>query len=165
MHGSDGLAARADLVLVAAGVRPNAELATSAGIERGARGAIRVDCSMATTTPDVWAAGDCVETWHRILRGPAYLPLGTTAHKAYYPGARRIRLRVTADRQTGQLLGAQILGPWQAEVTKRIDISATALFAGISVDAISDLDLSYTPAFGSPWDAVQLAAQAWDSAP
>jgi len=58
-RGSDGLAARADPVLVAAGVRPNAELATSAGIERGAHGAIPVDRSMAKTAPNVWAAGDC----------------------------------------------------------------------------------------------------------
>ena len=84
--------------------------------------------------------------------------------KHYDPGARRIRLRVTGDRQTGRLLGAQILGPWQAEVAKRIDVYATALFAGMTVDAISDLDLSYTPPFGSPWDAVQFAAQAWETA-
>jgi hypothetical protein len=31
------------------------------------------------------------------------------------------------------------------------------------VDGLSDLDLSYTPPFGSPWDAIQLAAQAWSS--
>jgi hypothetical protein len=49
-------------------------------------------------------------------------------------------------------------------VAKRIDVYAAALFAGLSVDAISDLDLSYTPPFGSPWDAVQLAAQAWTAA-
>jgi hypothetical protein len=202
-------------VLVAAGVKPTTELAASAGADLGAHGAIRVDRRMATSVPNVWAAGDCVETWHRVLQRPTYLPLGTTAHKqgrvagenavgghrvfegsvgtqvvkvfdlaiartglrdvearqagfdpitvetetwdhkAYYPGAPRIRLRVTGDRQTGQLLGAQILGPWQAEVAKRIDVYATALFAGMSVDAVSDLDLSYTPPFGSPWDAVQ----------
>ena len=63
--------------------------------------------------------------------------------------------------RTGQLLGAQILGHWQSEVAKRVDVYAAALFAGQSVDEISDLDLSYTPPLGSPWDAVQLAAQAW----
>ncbi|MBU2719997.1 CoA-disulfide reductase, partial [Acidithiobacillus ferridurans] len=36
---------------------------------------------METGIPGIWAAGDCVETWHRILQRPAYLPLGTTAHK------------------------------------------------------------------------------------
>ena len=72
-----------------------------------------------------------------------------------------MHIRVTGDRRSGQLLGAQILGHWQAEVAKRIDVYAAALFAGLSVDAINDLDLSYTPPLGSPWDAVQLAAQAW----
>ena len=53
------------------------------------------------------------------------------------------------------------MGYWQAAIAKRIDVFATALHQGMSVDAISDLDLSYTPPPGSPWDAVQLAAQAW----
>ena len=56
------------------------------------------------------------------------------------------------------------MGHWQAAIAKRIDVFATALHQGMSVDAISDLDLSYTPPLGSPWDAVQLAAQAWAKA-
>ena len=36
---------------------------------------------METDVPDIYAAGDCVETWHRLLNQPTYLPLGTTAHK------------------------------------------------------------------------------------
>jgi hypothetical protein len=44
-------------------------------------------------------------------------------------------------------------------VAKRIDISATALFHVMTVEGLSDLDLNYTPPFGSPWDAVQMAAQ------
>lgn len=176
---------------------------------------------MRTNVPDLLAAGDCVETWHRVLRRPAYLPLGTTAHKqgrvagetvvggtrlfagsvgtqvvklfdlavartgllareareagfdpitveteswdhkAYYPGASKLRLRVTGDRPTGRLLGAQILGPLGAEVAKRIDVFAVALFHGMRVEEISDLDLSYAPPFSGPWDPVQAAAQAW----
>jgi NADPH-dependent 2,4-dienoyl-CoA reductase/sulfur reductase-like enzyme len=81
VEGSDGFITRVDLVLVVAGVRPNAELATAAGIEAGVRGAIRVDRAMRTDVDGVWAAGDCVETWHRLLERAAYLPLGTTAHK------------------------------------------------------------------------------------
>jgi hypothetical protein len=46
-------------------------------------------------------------------------------------------------------------------VAKRIDIPAGALFHHMTVDGLNDLDLSYTPPFGSPWDAIQLAAQAW----
>ena len=55
----------------------------------------------------------------------------------------------------------QLFGHKNAEIAKRIDIAATAIFHGMTVDAVSDLDLSYTPPLGSPWDAVQMAAQAW----
>ncbi len=82
-------------------------------------------------------------------------------HKAYYPGATPLTVRVTGDTATGRLLGAQILGHRTAQVAKRIDIYATALFSGLTVDEISDLDLSYTPPYSSPWDPVQTAAQSW----
>jgi NADPH-dependent 2,4-dienoyl-CoA reductase/sulfur reductase-like enzyme len=82
-------------------------------------------------------------------------------HKAYYPGAHQLHLRITGDRTSGRLLGAQLLGDQRAQVAKRIDIPATALFHHMTVDGPSELDLSYTPPFGSPWDAVQMAAQAW----
>jgi len=82
-------------------------------------------------------------------------------HKAYYPGSHRIRMRFTGDRGTGRLLGVQLFGHKHAEVAKRIDIAAAAIFHGMTVDGISDLDLSYTPPLGSPWDAVQAGAQAW----
>jgi NADPH-dependent 2,4-dienoyl-CoA reductase/sulfur reductase-like enzyme len=88
---------------------------------------------------------------------------GTEAddHKAYYPGSHRIHIRVTGDRSTGRLLGMQLFGHKHAEIAKRIDVAATAIYHAMTVDAISDLDLSYTPPLGSPWDAVQAAAQAW----
>ena len=210
----------ADLVLVVAGVRPDTDLAASAGATLGPKGAIMVDRGMRTGLPGVFAAGDCVITHHRLL-GETYLPLGTTAHKqgrvagenaiggdrefagslgtqvvkifdqaaartglrdheaaaagfdpvtvgseaddhkAYYPGSHRIRMRFTGDRETAQLLGVQLFGHRHAEIAKRIDIAATAIFHGMTADAISDLDLSYTPPLGSPWDAIQAGAQAW----
>ena len=164
---------------------------------------------MRTNLPDVFAAGDCVVTYHRLL-GVTYLPLGTTAHKqgrvagenalggnrefagslgtqvvkifemvaartglrdhearaagfdpitieleaddhkAYYPGSHRIGMRYTGERTTGRLLGVQLFGHRHAEVAKRIDIAATAIFHGMTVDAVSDLDLSYTPPLGAP---------------
>ena len=82
-------------------------------------------------------------------------------HKAYYPGSHRITMRVTGDRRTGRLLGLQLFGHKHAEIAKRIDIAATAIFNNMTVEAISDLDLSYTPPLGSPWEAVQMGAQAW----
>jgi NADPH-dependent 2,4-dienoyl-CoA reductase/sulfur reductase-like enzyme len=213
-----------EMVLIAVGVKPNTHLGVEAGIEAGAKGALRVNRRMETAIPDVYAAGDCVETWHRLLHRYTYLPLGTTAHKqgrcagenavggnrefagsmgtqvvkifdlvvartglrqdealreshsaytaettsfdhkAYYPGARQIRIRMTGDSQTGRLLGAQILGSWGAEISKRIDIFATALFHGMGVEELGDLDLSYTPPLSSPWDPVQMAAHHWTAA-
>jgi NADPH-dependent 2,4-dienoyl-CoA reductase/sulfur reductase-like enzyme len=98
--------------------------------------------------------------------GYAPLTVATTApdHKPYYPGAHDIQVRVTGDRYTGQLLGAQVLGYWQASIAKRLDVFATALLHRVTVDHLNDLDLSYTPPVGSPWDAVQVAAQEWERA-
>jgi hypothetical protein len=58
-------------------------------------------------------------------------------------------------------LGVQLFGHRHAEIAKRIDIAATAIFHNMTVDGLSDLDLSYTPPLGSPWDAIQMGAQAW----
>ena len=94
-----------------------------------------------------------------------YTPVSSTTtaddHKAYYPGAQPITIRITGDAATGRLLGAQLIGARGTETAKRLDTYATALFHAMTVDAISDLDLSYTPPLGSPWDAVQIATQAW----
>jgi NADPH-dependent 2,4-dienoyl-CoA reductase/sulfur reductase-like enzyme len=210
----------ADMVLVVVGVRPDTGLAATAGAALGVKNAIAVDRQMRTSLPDVFAAGDCVRTHHRLL-GETYLPLGTTAHKqgrvagenalgghrefagslgtqvvkifdqaaartglrdheataagfdpvtvqsqaddhkAYYPGSHPITIRVTGDRRTGQLLGLQLFGHRHAEIAKRIDIAATAIFHTMTTDALSDLDLSYTPPLGSPWEAIQMGAQAW----
>ena len=70
----------ANMVLVVVGVRPDTALAAKAGAKLGVKGAIAVDKGMRTNLPDVFAAGDCVVTHHRLL-GETYLPLGTTAHK------------------------------------------------------------------------------------
>lgn len=95
-----------------------------------------------------------------------YRPLSHTAvaddHKRYYPGATPISVRITGDERDGRLLGAQLVGTRGAEISKRVDTYATALHHGMSVAAMSELDLSYTPPLGSPWDAVQMATQAWE---
>jgi hypothetical protein len=70
-------------------------------------------------------------------------------------------MRFTGERATGRLLGVQLFGHRHAEVAKRIDIAATAIFHGMTIDGLSDLDLSYTPPLGSPWEAIQMGAQAW----
>jgi NADPH-dependent 2,4-dienoyl-CoA reductase/sulfur reductase-like enzyme len=92
---------------------------------------------------------------------PVTVPGEADGHKAYYPGSRKIAMRYTGDRRTGQLLGVQLVGHLRSEIAKRIDIPATAIFNRMTVDALSDLDLSYTPPLGSPWDALQTGAQTW----
>jgi NADPH-dependent 2,4-dienoyl-CoA reductase/sulfur reductase-like enzyme len=84
--------------------------------------------------------------------------------KSYYPGASPIHARITGDRATGRLLGAQLAGRVDAQVAKRIDILATAISYGAAVADVASLDLSYTPPLGSPYDAVQHATQAWTDA-
>jgi NADPH-dependent 2,4-dienoyl-CoA reductase/sulfur reductase-like enzyme len=215
------LTLEADVVLVVVGVRPDTNLGEAAGVETGARGAIQVNRRMETNLPNVYAAGDCVVTYHRLLDTDAYIPLGTTAHKqgrvagenavggsrlfegslgtqvvkvfelaaartglrdheataaglnaltvethaydhkVYYPGAREIAIRLTGDPGTDRLLGVQFVGHRDTEVPKRVDVAAAALYNGMAVDALNDLDLSYTPPFGSPWDPLQTAAQEW----
>lgn len=112
---------------------------------------------------DVVAARTGLRELEAVAGG--YAPATTQSvaddHKRYYPGAQPISIRITGDERTGLLLGAQLVGRLGTETAKRVDTYATALFAGLTVDQISDLDLSYTPPLGSPWDAVQAATQAW----
>lgn len=207
-----------DFVLVVVGVRPNSELLVNAGAAVTNQNAVVVDDQMRTNLPDVYAAGDLVQTKHRLL-GETYLPLGTTAHKqgrvaganivgreshfagiigsqvlrafdvivartgllpneataagfmeitttavvddhkGYFPGAEKMTIRVTADKESHKILGAQLVGKYGSEVAKRADVFATAIYNGMTVEAFSDLDLTYSPVVGAPWDAVQAAVQ------
>jgi hypothetical protein len=60
---------------------PRPRLAVAAGVATGVPGGLRVDRRRRTNLPDILVAGDGVETYHRLLDRPAYLPLGTTAHQ------------------------------------------------------------------------------------
>lgn len=74
-------AVQADLVVIGLGVRPNVELARAAGIGVGESGGIRVDDHLRTDTSHIWAAGDCVESHHRITGCAVVVALGTHANK------------------------------------------------------------------------------------
>lgn len=71
----------ADMVVIAAGFKPNTGLAAEAGIVTGRFGAIRTDDRMETNLRGIFAAGDCAETQHLVTGRPTYIPLGTTANK------------------------------------------------------------------------------------
>ncbi|MDP9890142.1 FAD-dependent oxidoreductase [Pseudarthrobacter enclensis] len=211
----------ADVVVLGLGVQPNTALALDAGIRLGPSGAIAVDGRMRASAEGVWAAGDCVEKFHRISRRPVRLPLGTYANKegrtaginigggyatfpgvvgtaamkicstevartglgepeardaglepvcavvesttraGYYPGARPIRTKLIAERGSGRLLGAQIVG--EEGAAKRIDVLSVALWHGTTVEELINMDLAYAPPFSPLWDPVLIAARkAWD---
>jgi NADPH-dependent 2,4-dienoyl-CoA reductase/sulfur reductase-like enzyme len=71
----------ADIVIMGLGVRPNSTLAEKAGIPLGVRGSIKVNERMQTAVDAVWAAGDCVESFHHVSRRPVNIALGTHANK------------------------------------------------------------------------------------
>ena len=73
-------------------------------------------------------------------------------HAGYYPGVERVSLKVLFDPATGKILGAQGIG--RDGVDKRMDVIATAIYAGLTVDDLMNLELSYAPAFGSAKDAI-----------
>ena len=212
----------ADIVILGLGVRPNTELAARPGIPLGVRNAIRVNDRMQTAIDGIWAAGDCVESFHLVSRRPVNIALGTIANKqgrvaginlgggyatfpgvvgtaaskickwevartglneseiresglecvpariksttraSYYPHSGEITVKVLAERGSGRLLGAQIVGVEGA--AKRIDIFATALHAGLSVQEMINLDLSYAPPYSNAWDPVLIAVRQADRA-
>jgi NADPH-dependent 2,4-dienoyl-CoA reductase/sulfur reductase-like enzyme len=71
----------ADIVVLGLGVRPDSALAKQAGVAVGATGGIVTDARMETSVGGIWAAGDCVESTHRITGLPVALALGTHANK------------------------------------------------------------------------------------
>jgi NADPH-dependent 2,4-dienoyl-CoA reductase/sulfur reductase-like enzyme len=217
MHTSAG-EVDADLLVLAIGVEPASGLARAAGARIGVAEAIGVDAAQRTSLPDIYAAGDCAEHYHRVLGRPSWIPLGTTANKqgrvagrnmaggddhfagivgsaitrifelgvgrtglsereavdaglrcvavtldstdyaGYLPGAQKLSVKLVAERGSGRLLGGQLVGP--SGVDKRVDVLATALYAGLTVEDLTRLDLEYAPPFNSVWDPIQAAATA-----
>lgn len=70
-----------DIVILGIGVMPNSELAAEAGVGLGAKNAIKVDDHMRTSAANIWAAGDCAASVHRLSGQPTYIALGTVANK------------------------------------------------------------------------------------
>jgi NADPH-dependent 2,4-dienoyl-CoA reductase/sulfur reductase-like enzyme len=86
----------------------------------------------------------------------------STTRAGYFPGAEPITTKLIAEKRSGRLLGAQIVG--REGAAKRIDVLATALWNEMTVEEIAGLDLSYAPPFAPVWDPVLIAARkAWDA--
>lgn len=85
----------------------------------------------------------------------ATIEAGTRAH--YFPGGGTIHVKVIAEKGTGRLLGAQIVG--RAGAGKRIDAAATAIWNEMTVEEVTELDLAYAPPFSPVWDPLQVATR------
>ncbi len=202
----------ADLVIMAVGIRPNVALAREAGLAVGPSGGIAVDEFMQTKDPDIFAAGDCVESVNVVTGKPVLVPMGSAAnkqgraaganamgrriaikgftgtvivkvfdlavgktgitereaveegfsplvtyvlssdHAGYYPGSETVRIKTISDRVSRRLLGVQIIG--KSGVDKRLDVMATAIYNGMSIDELLQLDLAYAPPYSAARDPI-----------
>ena len=211
----------ADFVIMAVGVRPNVELAQKAGIELGTTGAIKVNRKMQTNIDDIYACGDCAESYSLMTGKPLYRPLGSTANKMgritgdqitggdlefrgilgtgifkvfdmavgqtgltekeakkegyevvvchnikpdkpeYYHGSEMV-IKAVADKNTGKVLGVQIVG--KSGVDKRMDVFVTAITFGAKAEDLFHLDLAYAPPFSTTKDPVMYTGMILDNA-
>ncbi len=77
-------------------------------------------------------------------------------HATYYPKGKEILVKLVAEKSSGKLLGGQVVGP--GETAKRIDVLATALSFGATVDDLANTDLAYAPPYNSALDPLHNAA-------
>lgn len=211
----NGSLIKGDMVLLATGIKPNVELAKSAGIELGATGAIKVDKQMRTNVEDIYSCGDCIEMFYTIDEKPVFRPLGSTANKTgtiagsiitgkdtefkgvlgtgiyrifdmtvgqtgfserealrlgyntvasidtrlnkpAYMGGKPVTIKAVAEKETGRLLGAQIIG--YEGVDRRLDVVVTAISLKASVEDLMHLDLAYSPPYSTPRDPLYYTA-------
>jgi NADPH-dependent 2,4-dienoyl-CoA reductase/sulfur reductase-like enzyme/rhodanese-related sulfurtransferase len=78
------------------------------------------------------------------------------SHTAYYPGSEKVSLMLVFDKKTKKVLGAQVAG--RVGIDKRIDVIATAIAGGLTLEDLAELDLAYAPPFNSPNGPVNMAA-------
>ena len=129
----------ADLVIVAAGVTPNSDLARQAGLDISSNGAILVNSRMQTSDPSIYAGGDCIETVNLITGKPGYWPLGSLANR---------QGRVIGTNLAGG--NAEFEGAVGSFVIKLFDISVAN--AGLSLKTAKDEGFDATSAFIAQFD-------------
>lgn len=92
-----------------------------------------------------------------VAAGRAFETVSVNAehHAGYYPGARPMTLKILWEPESGRLLGAQATG--QEGIDKRLDVLATAIAGGMTIEDLCHLELAYAPPFGSAKDVINLA--------
>ena len=118
---------------------------------RGTQGTaiVRVFDRTAATT------GASEKTLRRVNRPYRKVYVHPTHHAGYYPGAEAMTLKLFFDPEDGRILGAQAVGG--AGVDKRIDVLAVAIQAGMTVFELEEMELAYSPQYGSAKDPVNMA--------
>ena len=147
----------ADLVVLGLGVRPASGLAAAAGLAVGTTGGIVTDARMATSVEGIWAAGDCVEVFHRVSRAPAAIALGTHANKQ----GRVVGVNATGGSRTFPgVIGTAVTKLCEVEVGRTGLTEREARAAGVVAGAdtiVSTTRAGYYP--GSAPITVKLVAE------
>ncbi len=138
---SDGTAVDADFVLLSVGVRPTLTLAKEAGLEMGTAGGLKVDPSMRTSDPYIYAAGDMVEIEHTILGKTVRIPLAGPANRQ---GRLAGENAVGGNRVYNGALGTSIVKLFGAVAGSTGLNLKTAADAGINADAVVVHKASHT---------------------
>ncbi|WP_066396607.1 CoA-disulfide reductase [Neobacillus mesonae] len=103
----------------------------------------------------VAATGNNEKTLKRLGVTYEVVHIHPSSHAGYYPGASPIALKLIFDKETGKIFGAQAVGA--DGVDKRIDVIATAIKGGLTVEDLTNLELSYAPPYSSAKDPVNMA--------
>lgn len=134
-----------DLVLLAIGVRPDARLAKSLGLNIGKTGAIAVNFAQQASLENVYAVGDCCESWHRVSRRWANIPLGDIANKQGRVAGRNIGGKPLT---FNGIVGAQSFRLFNLECAATGLSEKEALDAGYSPASIIKWGNAMVPALG-----------------
>lgn len=205
-----------ELVVLAIGVQPETTLAKDAGLEIGETGGIKVNANYLTNDPNIYAVGDVIEVYHRLLHKPVRLALagpaqrqaravadhiygiphqnkgviGSTSIQVFdlaaaatglteevatkagiqvdsvyviaadkvslMPNSNPLHLKLIFEVPTGKILGAQAIGKGNAD--KRIDVIATLISMGGTIEDLKELELTYSPMFSTAKDVTNMAA-------
>ena len=136
----DGTYIDAEIVLLSVGVRPNSELAKSAGLEIGSSGALTVDEKLRTADPSIWAAGDMVEVVSKIHGGKTRLPLAGPANRQGRIAATNAVAALRAAAGLDDIPPMRYRGAAGTSVVKIFD--ETAASTGISLAMAKKLGLN-----------------------
>lgn len=133
----------AQAVIMAIGVRPETKLAVEAGLEIGETGGIKVDASYRPSDPSIYAVGDAIEVWHKLLGTPTRLPMAGPAQR---------QARVAADHMYGRPNRDRgVIGSFVVQV-----FDYTAASTGLNEKQLRSSTLDWDVVYVIPQDSVSL---------